>query len=213
LPSSQVSKKLRGSGSSAVIYVSEDFGKTFAESCVPVKHVGDKGYELRETHDRHGVYVLIDHDEEEKIDAAAPVYNLYTSGLLNATMFALSLERVFSADYFGQRLADWHRVEAMPGVLIVNQLEIGAMSVKTMKEHGWKDFIQTQVRIVGPALLFDSTLVFLASLYTTLSTSSAPQRYLDVLCRLEFLSQVEGAVSVCCHIIITCALARFYSRA
>lgn len=30
----------RGSGRNSVIYVSEDFGLNFAESCVPVKHVG-----------------------------------------------------------------------------------------------------------------------------------------------------------------------------
>ena len=111
-----------------------------------MKHVGDKGYELRETHDHHGVYVLIDHDEEEYVEAAAPVYNLYTCGILNATMFSLSLERVFSVDYYGERLADWHKVESMPGVFITNQLEMGAMSVATMRERGWKDFVETKVR-------------------------------------------------------------------
>ena len=142
---SQVAAKDRGSGANAIIYVSEDFGENFAESCVPVRHLGDKGYELRETHDRQGVYVLIDHDEEEDVEAAAPVYNLYTCGVANATLFSLSLERVFSVNYYGQRLADWHRVESLPGVFITNQLEIGAMSVETMRERGWKDYVETKV--------------------------------------------------------------------
>mmetsp|Transcript_30445 Transcript_30445/g.86055 ORF Transcript_30445/g.86055 Transcript_30445/m.86055 type:complete len:916 (+) Transcript_30445:131-2878(+) len=139
----------RGSGTNAVIYVSEDFGRTFAESCVPVKHVGDKGYELRETHDRNGVYVLIDHDEEERVEAEAPVFNLYSSGHLNATLFSLSLERVFSVNYYGQRLADWHRVEGLPGVFITNQLEVGAMTEMTMKERNWNEFVETMITFNG----------------------------------------------------------------
>lgn len=109
----------------------------------------DKGYELRETHDGHGVYVLIDHDEEEDVEAAAPVYNLYTCGIVNATLFSLSLERVFSVDFYGQRLADWHRVESLPGVFITNQLEVGAMSVETMRMRGWKNFVETQITFNG----------------------------------------------------------------
>lgn len=58
--------------------------------------------------------MLIDHDEEEDIEAEAPVFNLYSSGFANATLFSLSLERVFSVDYYGTRLADWHRVEGIP---------------------------------------------------------------------------------------------------
>mmetsp|Transcript_9550 Transcript_9550/g.24227 ORF Transcript_9550/g.24227 Transcript_9550/m.24227 type:complete len:902 (+) Transcript_9550:171-2876(+) len=139
----------RGSGRNSVIYVSEDFGLNFAESCVPVKHLGDKSYELRETHDKHGVYVLIDHDEEEDIEAEAPVFNLYSSGFANATLFSLSLERVFSVDYYGTRLADWHRVEGIPGVYIANQLEVGAMTAQTMKQRNWNDFVETLITFNG----------------------------------------------------------------
>uniref|UniRef100_A0A061QZD8 Oligoxyloglucan reducing end-specific cellobiohydrolase n=1 Tax=Tetraselmis sp. GSL018 TaxID=582737 RepID=A0A061QZD8_9CHLO len=139
----------RGPGDNAVVYVSEDYGETFAESCVPVKHLADKGYELRETHDKKGVYVLIDHDEEEMVESEAPVYNLYTCGAANATLFTLSLERVFSVNYFGIRLADWHRVEALPGIFITNQLEKGALTEKTAQEHNWQDFVESQITFNG----------------------------------------------------------------
>ena len=40
----------------------------------------DLSYNLISTHDRDGVYVLVDHDEEDVVAANAPINNIYTPG-------------------------------------------------------------------------------------------------------------------------------------
>ena len=50
--------------------------------CLPVRDL-DLSYNLISTHDRDGVYVLVDHDEEDVVAANAPINNVYTPGILN----------------------------------------------------------------------------------------------------------------------------------
>ena len=47
--------------------------------CLPVRDL-DLSYNLISTHDRDGVYVLVDHDEEDVVAANAPINNVYTPG-------------------------------------------------------------------------------------------------------------------------------------
>ena len=47
--------------------------------CLPVRDL-DLGYNLVTTHDREGIFVLVDHDEEDVAARDAPINNVYAPG-------------------------------------------------------------------------------------------------------------------------------------
>ena len=47
--------------------------------CLPVRDL-DLGYSLVSTHDREGIFILVDHDEEDVTAHDAPINNIYASG-------------------------------------------------------------------------------------------------------------------------------------
>ena len=47
--------------------------------CLPVRDL-DLGYSLVSTHDREGIYILVDHDEEDVVAHDAPINNIYAPG-------------------------------------------------------------------------------------------------------------------------------------
>ena len=70
-----------------------------------------QGYNLVRTHDGTGAFVIVDHDEEDAIQAGAPISNIYAAGA-NATLYTLSLRRNYRRGF----VTDFSRVEGLPGV-------------------------------------------------------------------------------------------------
>ncbi len=70
-----------------------------------------QGYNLVRTHDGTGAFVIVDHDEEDAIQAGAPISNIYAAGA-NATLYTLSLRRNYRRGF----ITDFSRVEGLPGV-------------------------------------------------------------------------------------------------
>ena len=69
------------------------------------------------TQDGQSAFILVDHNSDSSIEARAPISNLYASGYndgANATLFTVSLERVFRRGY----TSDFARVEGLPGELL-----------------------------------------------------------------------------------------------
>lgn len=62
------------------------------------------------THDGTGAFVIVDHDEEDAIQAGAPISNIYAAGA-NATLYTLSLRRNYRRGF----VTDFSRVEGLPG--------------------------------------------------------------------------------------------------
>ena len=62
------------------------------------------------THDGTGAFVIVDHDEEDAIQAGAPISNIYAAGA-NATLYTLSLRRNYRRGF----ITDFSRVEGLPG--------------------------------------------------------------------------------------------------
>ncbi|KAK9828958.1 hypothetical protein WJX72_003046 [[Myrmecia] bisecta] len=132
-------------GNSVSMYISHDEGKTFAPVCLPVKYL-DLGYNLIRTHDGEAAFVVVDHDEEDRIEAQAPISNVYTPGL-NNTLFTLSLPRNYRRNY----VSDFGRVEGLPGVYLGNQVNGHMMSDPAWQTRGmdYENFLQTKVTFNG----------------------------------------------------------------
>ena len=74
---------------------------------------------------------------------ASPAYSLalVVTGY-DASMFSLSLARTYQTEH----IADFGRVEGLPGVYLANQLMTGALDPSSKpKDKPWSDFLQTRV--------------------------------------------------------------------
>ena len=102
----------------------------------------DLGYSLVATHDRRGVYIMVDHDEQDQVTAAAPISNVYSQGW-NSSLFSLSLPRNFRRAY----TADFARVEGLPGVLLANQLsrQVLDQPPPAWGQLDYESYVQTKV--------------------------------------------------------------------
>ena len=72
---------------------------------------GRQGYNLVRTHDGGGAFVIVDHDEEDALQAKAPISNIYSAGF-NTSLYTLSLRRNYRRGF----VTDFARVEGLPGV-------------------------------------------------------------------------------------------------
>lgn len=64
------------------------------------------------THDGNGAFVIVDHDEEDAIQAKAPISNIYSAGF-NSSLYTLSLRRNYRRGF----VTDFGRIEGLPGAL------------------------------------------------------------------------------------------------
>lgn len=69
-----------------------------------------QGYNLVRTHDGTGAFVIVDHDEEDAIQANAPISNIYSAGF-NTSLYTLSLRRNYRRGF----VTDFARIEGLPG--------------------------------------------------------------------------------------------------
>lgn len=71
-----------------------------------------QSYNLVRTHDGNGAFVIVDHDEEDAIQAKAPMSNIYSAGF-NSSRYTLSLRRNYRRGF----VTDFGRIEGLPGAL------------------------------------------------------------------------------------------------
>jgi len=81
--------------------------------CRDTRSCCTQGYNLVRTHDGTGAFVIVDHDEEDAIQAGAPISNIYAAGA-NATLYTLSLRRNYRRGF----ITDFSRVEGLPGASV-----------------------------------------------------------------------------------------------
>ncbi|KAL6770526.1 hypothetical protein ACKKBF_B31605 [Auxenochlorella protothecoides x Auxenochlorella symbiontica] len=119
-------------GRTVTLYVSDWDGDDFTEVCLP-SNLEDDGYNMVETHDSAAAFVLADHAEpgsrgptsdSPTSDAYAPAYN--------ASMHTLSLRNVFRRDF----LADFMRVEGLPGMFIANRVDPLTVATGAVADYG-----------------------------------------------------------------------------
>lgn len=129
------------------MYTSDDNAETFKQACLPVKDL-DLGYNLVRTHDGKGAFVIVDHDELDPVTSRAPMSTVYASGY-DASMFTLSLPR----NYRNQQIADFARVEGLPGVYLANQLEASIFDDPSSVPYdkNYNDYLQSKITFNGGA--------------------------------------------------------------
>ena len=119
-------------GRTVTLYVSDTDGDDFTEVCLP-SNLEDDGYNMVRTHDGAAAFVLADHAEpgsrgptsdSPTSDAYAPAYN--------ASLHTLALRNVYRRDY----LADFLRVEGLPGVFIANAVDDRAVGSVPIGDYG-----------------------------------------------------------------------------
>ncbi|KAL4423249.1 hypothetical protein ABPG77_000041 [Micractinium sp. CCAP 211/92] len=129
------------SGRTVTMYVSDADGDEFTEVCLPV-NLEDDGYNMIHTHDRGAAFILADHAEpgskgpqsdSPTSDAYAPAYN--------SSFYTVSLRSVYRREF----IADFSRVEGIPGMFIANQVDDAAMGAT----KSYTDFLQTRLSLNG----------------------------------------------------------------
>eukprot|EP00884_Botryococcus_braunii_P007264 jgi/Botrbrau1/16539/Bobra.0327s0006.1 len=134
------------SSSNVVLYISEDEGKSFTQSCLPVKWM-DLGYNLLRTHDSDAAFLIVDHDEEDMVSARAPISNVYAPGY-NSSLFTLSLPRNYRQHF----VTDLARVEGLPGIFMANQLSGERLHDPAfVHDLDYDRYVQTKVTFNGGA--------------------------------------------------------------
>ncbi|KDD72009.1 hypothetical protein H632_c4009p0, partial [Helicosporidium sp. ATCC 50920] len=114
-------------GRSVTLYASDRDGDEFREVCLPTE-LEDDGYNLVHTHENTGTFVLADHAEPGSRSASSdsPSSDLYappkTCSCAAAGPHSLSLRGVYRRD----SVADFARVEGLPGVYLANAVDEAA---------------------------------------------------------------------------------------
>mmetsp|Transcript_6271 Transcript_6271/g.21539 ORF Transcript_6271/g.21539 Transcript_6271/m.21539 type:complete len:783 (+) Transcript_6271:74-2422(+) len=125
--------------SSVSLHVSSDNGESFDEICFPVA-LNDRGYSLMDFVDG-SVLIGVDHDEEDMIQAMAPIGNIYSSGKHEA-LFSLSLKHDFQVG----SLMDFNRVHSLPGTFIANQVDIAGFDDPSFgTKTTYTDYVSTKI--------------------------------------------------------------------
>lgn len=81
-PTDKPTKALPSAYPRVKLYVSDDRGLTFTQACVPTDFE-DRSYLIRQRYGPHGkytgVFLAVDHDETDPVEAILPVANTYLS--------------------------------------------------------------------------------------------------------------------------------------
>ena len=121
-------------GSQVSLQISTDGGRKFNQACFPVS-MDQNGYTIFDwNEDVAGPdFIVVDHDEEDEIERAAPIGNIYSSDA-SGQLYSLSMRRTI---YLGGAV-DFINVEGIPGVYFANQVAAGGVADPA-------EFVQTRV--------------------------------------------------------------------
>ena len=97
------------SSRTVTLYVSDGDGDDFVEACLPAS-LEDDGYNLVQSHNKDGAYILADHAEPGSWgpETDSPTSDVY-SPAFNASLHTVALEDVYRRDF----IADFSRIEGL----------------------------------------------------------------------------------------------------
>mmetsp|Transcript_21114 Transcript_21114/g.25393 ORF Transcript_21114/g.25393 Transcript_21114/m.25393 type:complete len:861 (-) Transcript_21114:1076-3658(-) len=101
------------------LFISTEKGEDLHQICIPVT-MQNRGFALLDV-DHQGIFLAIDHDEEDMLEGNMPAGNVYKSDE-SFKLFSLSQRHVFMDR--NTELADFTRIQGLPATIVSNQLDI-----------------------------------------------------------------------------------------
>mmetsp|Transcript_42694 Transcript_42694/g.68664 ORF Transcript_42694/g.68664 Transcript_42694/m.68664 type:complete len:874 (+) Transcript_42694:54-2675(+) len=145
-PTSATAKEFPGTD--IALQISTDTGKSFKQACFPVA-LSQRGYTIFDFHTTLGGpdFISIDHDEEDKAEASAPMGNIYSSDD-TLQLFSLNMRRNVR---YGGNAVDFANVEGVDGVYVANQISDGGFADPSFiaKTKTIEDFVHTRITYNG----------------------------------------------------------------